>query len=785
MASLASINIRFSADLKEFSSQMKNAERQLERTGKKLQNTGKNLSLAVTAPFAALSAISLNNFDKQAQAVAQVEAGLRTTGNTAGYTSEQLQKLASDLQGTTLFGDEEILSGATAQLLTFTNIAGEQFARTQQAALDLASRLDGDLKSASIQLGKALNDPVANLSALSRSGIQFSKEQKAVINSLVETGRLAEAQTIILDELEKQYGGSAEAAAKAGTGPLKQLGNQISDLTEDFGALIADAIAPFVERVKNIVTAFQGLDVGTKKVILTIAAFAAALGPAILVLGTLIRNISAIIPLIRALTVAIAANPIGAFAVAVTALAGGLLLANSRLTPLTDATQEFNELTAKATTNIAKEKTELEKYLAIAKNDSISKEEREKAIRKLNAISPKYLGDLTLEKINTEEAKKATDAYIESLLKKAKVEAAQEKLVEVQKKLLDLQLGVNDAVAPSLWQNVGNAINSFGSSSAFAANSVQTLAKNASQEKTELEKLQAQLTSFIGTNEDLNATLDNTTQATVTPVVDLSKTKVKGKLTLEQELENADFSKLNRDLEYTNALLENDSGLKFAQALDAAADVNFDTAVAEAVENVGVSLNQMGEDIALAAERSNEDFEKLVTTAKAVGSAVGSAFKNLGAAVIDSLGLAENGMEGFLKVMFSTVTELLSMLLANAIGNAIVAGSTSATFSGPGAVFTLPTFIATAVAGVLSAFSAIPKFESGGIVPGNSFYGDQILARVNSGELILNQRQQAALYRQLNTTEGTNIVLGGRLAVSGDELQLVLDRATTRRNRRS
>ena len=161
---------------------------------------------------------------------AQVEAGLKSTGNQVGFTSEQLQKMAADLQKTTLFGDEEILKGATAQLLTFTNIAGDQFARTQEVALDLATRLDGDLKSASIMLGKALNDPVANLSALSRAGIQFSEEQKATVKAMVKTNNLAGAQTLILNELEKQYGGSAAAAAEAGMGPIQQLMNQFSDM---------------------------------------------------------------------------------------------------------------------------------------------------------------------------------------------------------------------------------------------------------------------------------------------------------------------------------------------------------------------------------------------------------------------------------------------------------------------------------------------------------------------------------------------------------------------------
>ena len=245
------------------------------------QNMGRNLSVGVTAPLGIMAVQSVKAFDTQAKAIAQVEAGLKSTGAQVGFTSQELQKMASDLQTKTLFGDEVILKDATAQLLTFTNIAGDQFGRTQKAALDLATRLDGDLKSASIQLGKALNDPIANLSALSRSGIQFSAEQKEVIKSLAETNQLAEAQTVILDELEKQYGGSAEAAAEAGTGPFKQLANTIGDLSEEFGKLINDMIRPLIPRVQDIVGAFSNLSDGSKKLILVIGIGAAALGPAL------------------------------------------------------------------------------------------------------------------------------------------------------------------------------------------------------------------------------------------------------------------------------------------------------------------------------------------------------------------------------------------------------------------------------------------------------------------------------------------------------------------------
>jgi len=293
MRNLASINLKFKIPLTEFSTQMQNVERRVAKASQKMRKFGQGLTLGVTAPLLALAAVGVRAWDQQEQAIAQVNAGLKATGNAVGFTSDQLQKMATDLQGVTLFGDEAVLKDVTAQLLTFTNIANEQFERTQKAALDLATRLDGDLKSASIQLGKALNDPVANLSALSRSGIQFSTDQKKVINSLVKTNQLAKAQTIILDELEKQYGGSAEAAAKAGLGPFKQLGNILGDLSEDFGAIIGEALLPFVQKIKEAAERFRDLSPETKKFIVILAGVAAAIGPLLALAGTVLPAIVA------------------------------------------------------------------------------------------------------------------------------------------------------------------------------------------------------------------------------------------------------------------------------------------------------------------------------------------------------------------------------------------------------------------------------------------------------------------------------------------------------------
>jgi predicted nucleic acid-binding Zn-ribbon protein len=340
MAKLGDLIVRVGADTRDLNRSLGRVQRNMRSMTGNMQKLGRSITQSVTLPLAGMAALSVQTFRDQAKAVAQVEQGLKSTGNAAGRTLGDLTKMASELQKTTLFGDEDILQNATAQLLTFTNIAGEQFDRTQKAALDLATRLGGDLKSASIQLGKALNDPIANLSALSRSGIQFSKEQKEVIKSLAETGELAKAQGIILDELEKQYGGSAEAAAEA-DGGITQLGNAIGDLGEQIGKVVTQMIAPMIKKVRTLVEGFANLDDNTKRFVVRLGGIIAAFGPILFFLPQIITQV-------KLLSVALASNPIIAAAGVITsigfALQGMKGDADQARTSVDDLRDSFAEL---------------------------------------------------------------------------------------------------------------------------------------------------------------------------------------------------------------------------------------------------------------------------------------------------------------------------------------------------------------------------------------------------------------------------------------------------------
>ncbi len=226
--------------------------RKAKQVGKSLTSIGKSISLRVSAPIAALTAISIRNFDKQVKALEKIKRTVKTTGGAAGLSVKQLTDEAVRLQNKTLFGDERILNDVTAILLTFTGIAGKSFLKTQEAVLDLSTLMEGDLKSAAVQFGKALNDPIANLGALGRTGIQFGDQQKAMIKRFVQTGQLAKAQAIILKAFNTQFGTLAVGLATVGTGPLTQLLNSIGDFTEEIGEAQFKFLSPLILGLHSI-----------------------------------------------------------------------------------------------------------------------------------------------------------------------------------------------------------------------------------------------------------------------------------------------------------------------------------------------------------------------------------------------------------------------------------------------------------------------------------------------------------------------------------------------------
>lgn len=239
MADIASLGIRVTTQgVREAASDLDKLDKSGERTAKTASSLGKAWGVALGGAIAGGAALAvaglkryITNSIEAERIQAQLAATIKSTGSAAGLALGQLNDMADALMRATTFDDESI-NQVQGLLLTFTKVGRDVFPRATEAVLDMSTALGVDLKSAAMQVGKALNDPVAGLTALSRAGVQFSETQKETIKDLVETGNVAEAQTMILRELETQMGGSARAARDTLGGALQALQNSFDNLLE-------------------------------------------------------------------------------------------------------------------------------------------------------------------------------------------------------------------------------------------------------------------------------------------------------------------------------------------------------------------------------------------------------------------------------------------------------------------------------------------------------------------------------------------------------------------------
>ena len=192
---------------------------------------------------------------EQQLAVARLNQTLKSTNFAARVTSKELQVFAARLQKLTGIGDETILA-MQGILLTFTQIRGKVFKDATRAILDVSEAMGQDLQQTAIQVGKALNDPILGVSALSRVGIQFTNVQKEQIKQFARGGEMAKAQAIILKELQVQFGGTA-ANLDTTTFQVRRLQSAFSDFLETGGG----KLRPFVETIaKALANLFENMN---------------------------------------------------------------------------------------------------------------------------------------------------------------------------------------------------------------------------------------------------------------------------------------------------------------------------------------------------------------------------------------------------------------------------------------------------------------------------------------------------------------------------------------------
>lgn len=158
---------------------------------------------------------------KAQAALTNVTESMGLFGDQADDVARRLSAYA-DKQALATGVDDDAIRATQTKLMTFKEVAktademGGHFDRATAAAIDLAAAGFGTAETNATQLGKALNDPIKGITALTKSGVTFTDAEKKKIEAMVESGNIAGAQETILKALETQVGGTAAASVTAG-----------------------------------------------------------------------------------------------------------------------------------------------------------------------------------------------------------------------------------------------------------------------------------------------------------------------------------------------------------------------------------------------------------------------------------------------------------------------------------------------------------------------------------------------------------------------------------------
>ena len=274
---MAESNVKLRVDARDAVSalqQTNNASKQLNQT---LNRTSKRAGTAtaniqrfgisfrsVVGPMVALTGAltlanrSLNTFGKRQADLKVLAAQLERIGAGGSKQLGELKAAADRLGDATLFSQDDFIQSFNI-LSSFRAIAVESFTEVSEVAADIAQVMGSDVKSATVQLAKALEDPKRGLTALSRSGITFNEAQTETIKKLVDSGKLLDAQALILETIKGQYEGAGEAAGKGFAGALDLLSENAGDAAEALGKVLepaatdaANALAGLLEQISKI-----------------------------------------------------------------------------------------------------------------------------------------------------------------------------------------------------------------------------------------------------------------------------------------------------------------------------------------------------------------------------------------------------------------------------------------------------------------------------------------------------------------------------------------------------
>jgi hypothetical protein len=147
----------------------------------------------------------------------------------------------------------------------------------------------------------------------------------------------------------------------------------------------------------------------------------------------------------RGFNLVMAAAPWALAATAIASIAYALSAYAEKTKKAAQEQKLFNELNAETQKNFEEEVKSVSGLLAVVNNHNASMRERKNALAEIQKIYPDFLANQSLEKLTTDQLKTATTGLTAEILKQAKAKAAFAKLQELSAKMLEYDLGSQQA----------------------------------------------------------------------------------------------------------------------------------------------------------------------------------------------------------------------------------------------------------------------------------------------------------------------------------------------------
>ena len=492
-----------------------NLERQMRSSGQRLSKIGTDLSLSLSLPLAAFGVTAI----KAAGDIESLTLALKSQLGTADAAAKELDKLTEAAKNPGLGVEQAVRGSVRLQGVGFAAEEARQVLIQMGNAIASTGGSAEELDAVTKQFaqmtskGRVLQEDISVLSE-NMPGLA-GLMQKAFGTANVEAIR---NMGVTGKEFVTQITKAAETLPRVEGGIKNGIGNAIDSLKQSaakVGFAINEAfdVTGAIESVSGAVLAlaqgFSALPGPIQKVVLGLAAIAIATGPilkgygALKIFGaqlvggwaTMVGAIKPVIAAFNALNLATRAFILVGVIAAVLAFASAFNKYQNQLTDTERAQQSLVNVQKQAADSIQGQKSEVDTLVAAYKAEGTTLKQKEEILKALNKISPEYFGAIKAGKGDVDALAVATSRYSAELLKVAQITAAKDRLVEIEKALLNL----NKTADPSTLQTLGNIIASGGQALAFASNQTKSFTDNLEAQKNTLIAERDAMTGLITT----------------------------------------------------------------------------------------------------------------------------------------------------------------------------------------------------------------------------------------------------------------------------------------------